>query len=131
MTFIDDFSKKVFCYFLSGKHEVYDRFVELKNLIENQTERKIKIFRTDNGTEYIPIRIDKLFKNAGIEHQLTAPYTPEQNGVAERYNRTIVEKARCLLHDAGLSKTFWAEAVNMAVYIINRSVNANSGKSTP
>lgn len=131
LTFIDDHSRKVFCYFLKYKSEVYDRFTEFKNKVENQTERKIKYFRTDNGTEYTSTKFDTLFKNAGIQHQLTTPYTPQQNDIAERYNRTIIERAKCLLFDAKLSKTFWAEAVNMAVYLINRTVNANSGRATP
>lgn len=131
LTFIDDHSRKVFCYFLKHKSETYDCFTEFKNKVENHTERKIKYFRTDNGTEYTSTKFETLFKNAGIQHQLTTPYTPQQNGIAERYNRTIIERAKCLLFDAKLAKTFWAEAVNMAVYLVNRTVNANSGKATP
>lgn len=125
MTFIDDHSKKAFVYFLKYKSEAYDKFVEFKNYVETQTERKIKILRTDNGTEYINHQFDRSFKLAGIEHQLTAPYTPQQNGVAERFNRTMIERAKCLLFDAKLPKTFWAEAVNMATYLINRTINTN------
>lgn len=131
LTFIDDFSRKVFCYFLKNKSDAFERFVELKNFVENQTERKIKALRTDNGTEYLSTRFEQMLKNSGIQHQLTTPYTPEQNGVAERYNRTIIERAKCLLYDASLTKTYWAEAVNMAVYLINRTINANSTNRTP
>lgn len=108
LTFIDDHSRKIFSYFLRNKSDVYDTFLQFKNFVENQTERKIKILRTDNGGEYLPEKFDALIKKAGIQHQLTAPYTPQQNGVAERYNRTIVERAKCLLHDADLPKTYWA-----------------------
>lgn len=131
LNFIDDFSRKNFPYFLKGKDGVYDATVKFKNFVENQTGKRIKKFRSDNGTEYDNDRFTKLFDAAGIEHQFTVPYTPQQNGVAERYNRTIVERAKCLLHDANLPKSYWAEAVNMAVHLINRSVNANSGNKTP
>ncbi|KMQ90788.1 cysteine-rich rlk receptor-like protein kinase 8 protein [Lasius niger] len=67
----------------------------------------------------------------GIQHQHSVPYTPEQNGVAERANRTIVERAKCMLFDAGLEKPYWAEAVNMAVYIINRSASSVLNNQTP
>lgn len=125
LTFIDDFSKRAFVYFLKSKSEAFETFLEFKNYVENQAECKIKIVRTDNGTEYVNNRFESLFKSAGIKHQLTAPYTPQQNGVAERFNRTVIEKAKCLLFDAKLSKTYWAEAVNMATYLINRTINSS------
>lgn len=128
LTFVDDFTKKVFAYFLKSKGDVLDKFIEFKVLIEKQSERKIKVFRTDNGTEYVNNEFEKFCKTNGIIHQMTNVYTPQQNGVAERVNRTIVEKAKCLLFDAGLSKCYWAEAVNMAVYIINRTVSSAHGK---
>jgi len=119
LTFIDDFSNKVFVYFLKAKSEVFDKFKEFKNLIENQTNRKIKKLRTDNGTEYTSKDFENACKKAGIVHQLSCPYTPQQNGTAERMNRTLVEKARCLLLDAGLPKSYWAEATNMSAFILN------------
>lgn len=128
LTFVDDFSRKVFVYFLKSKSETIDKFIEFKALVENQMNRKIKVFRTDNGTEYLSNEFVKFFKLSGIHHQLTAPYTPQQNGLAERMNRTIVERARCLLFDAELPTQYWAEASNMAVYLINRSVCASHGK---
>lgn len=70
-----------------------EKFEDFKNLVENQRETKIKTLRTDNGTEYCNSSLLSLLKKSGIQHQLTCPYTPEHNGVAERMNRTIVEKA--------------------------------------
>lgn len=131
LTFIDDFSKKVFCYFLRQKSDAFERFIEFKAMVENQTGKRIKIIRSDKGTEYIPEKFNKYLAKEGIQHQLTCPYTAQQNGVTERYNRTIVERARCLLHDAGLPKIYWAEAMNMAVYLINRSVCATCTNKTP
>lgn len=108
LTFINDFCRKIFCYFLNRKEEVFGKFVEFKALVENQMGCKIKAFRTDNGTEYINGRFEKFFAENGIIHQKTTPYSPQQNGVAERFNRTLTEKARFLLYDAGLPKSYWA-----------------------
>uniref|UniRef100_A0A2N9HJ44 Integrase catalytic domain-containing protein n=1 Tax=Fagus sylvatica TaxID=28930 RepID=A0A2N9HJ44_FAGSY len=84
-------------------------------------ERKIKCLRTDNGTEYRDGDFLKFCEEHGIKRHFTVRKTPQQNGVAERLNRTITETARCLRLNAELPKIFWAEAVDMACYIINRS----------
>lgn len=129
LTFIDDFSRKVFVYFLKSKAEVLDTFIRFKVFVENQMEAKIKVFRTDNGKEYLSAQFDKFCQVNGMQHQLTCPYSPQQNGVAERMNRTLVEKARCLLFDADLPICYWAEAINMAAYLKNISVCASHGKT--
>lgn len=131
LTFVDDFSKKLFIYFLKNKSDVFESFVEFKAYVENQTEKKIKIFRTDNGLEYLSKEFTKFCKSNGIQHQRTCIHTPQQNGVAERMNRTIEEKARCMLFDAKLEKPYWAEACNMAAYLINRSVCSTWKNKTP
>lgn len=81
----------------------------------------MKVLRTDNGTEYVNKGLEEFLKKEGVKHQTTVPYIPQQNGLAERLNRTIVERARTMLVDAELEKPFWAEAVSAAVYLINRS----------
>lgn len=129
--FEDDYSRMVFVYFLKTKDEVIDRFKEFKNIAENQTNCKIKNFRSDNGGEFCNEAFRKFLLENGIVHQTTTPYTPEQNGMLERMNRTVVEKARCLLFDANLEKKFWAEAVNSAVYLRNRSNAAGLRDKTP
>lgn len=111
----DDYTKMSFVYFLKTKDGVYLSFAEFKSLVENQTEKKIKILRSDNGAEFCNKEFEKFLQTNGIIHQTSSPYTPEQNESAERMIRTIVEKARCLLFDAALDKKFWAEAVNTAV----------------
>ena len=78
------------------------------------------MLRSDNCTEYKLDKFQKFCKDAGIEHQFTITYTPQQNGVSERKNRTIMEMARCLLFEKGLPKKFWVEAVNTVVYLLNR-----------
>jgi len=78
------------------------------------------VIRLDNGTKYTLEKFNKLCEKEGIEHQLTTPYTPLQNGFVESKNRTIMEMTRCLLHDKGLPKNLWAEAANTVVFLLNR-----------
>lgn len=128
LTFIDDFSRKVFTFFLRSKSDATDAFIEFVNLVENQTDKKIKTVRSDNGGEYINEKWNKFCKQKGIRHEKTVPHTPQQNGVAERMNRTLIEKAKSLLFDSKLPKCFWAEAVHHAGYLTNRSLTSSTGK---
>jgi hypothetical protein len=121
MSFIDDYSRKVWVYFLKNKSDAFATFKKWKAEVENQTGRKLKCLRTDNGTKYRDDEFLKFCEEHGIKRHFTVRKTPQQNGVAERLNRTITETARCLRLNARLPKVFWAEAVNMACYIINRS----------
>lgn len=131
MIFEDDFSRMVFLYFLKHKSEAFEKFKEFKSLVENQTGEKIKIIRTDNGGEYVSNYFENFCKANGLIHQLTAPHTPQQNVIVARMNRTIIEKARCLLFDADLSKRAWAEACNMAAYIRNRTPSSSIAFKAP
>jgi len=131
MTLIDDYSRWCQVYFLKSKDEAPDKFVEFKRLVENQTGLKIKAFHTDNGKEFCNSIMDRVLKESDIQRRLTVPYTPEQNGVAERKNRTLVETARCLLKQSGLPITFWAEAVNTVNYIQNRCIIKALNGQTP
>lgn len=131
LTFIDDYSRKVFVYFLKTKNEVIDKFIEFKALVENQTDRKIKCIRSDNGGEFCNNAFKSILKKSGIEHQTTVPKTPQQNGVSERYNRTIMEKVRSMIDEANSDSRLWAEAVNTAVYLINRSPTKKLNNVTP
>ena len=89
-------------------------------MIENQSGCTIQMLRSDNGKEYTSNKFNQFCEEAGIEHQLTSPYTPQQNGVNERKNITIVEMTRCLMHEKGLPKEYWAEAINIVVFLLNR-----------
>ena len=131
LTFVDDFSRYTWVYFLESKDEVYDKFREWKVLAENQTGQRLKVFRSDNGGEYKSNAFEHYLKSEGIIHETTIPHTPEQNGVSERMNRTLVEAARSMLHDAKLEKRFWAEAVSTAVYTRNRSPTSAVTGQTP
>lgn len=99
--------------------------------VENQSEQKTKIFRTDNSGEYCNDRLKKFLKNRGIKHELTVPYTPQQNGVAERYIRSIMEKVMSMLVESDSQKQMWAEAANTAVYLLNRSPTKKIKDATP
>ena len=121
ISFIDDYSRKVWVYFLKHKDEAFGAFVEWSTMVETQAERKIKILRTDNGLEFCNQQFFEYCKEKGIVRHRTVAYTPQQNGVAERMNRTIMEKVRSMLSDSGLPKTFWAEVTNTAVTLINKT----------
>ncbi|WVY93468.1 hypothetical protein V8G54_032556 [Vigna mungo] len=121
VTFIDDHSRKVWVYFLKHKSEVFKAFKIWKAMVENETGLKIKKLRSDNGGEYVDTRFKKFCHEHGIRMERTVPGTPQHNGVAERMNRSLTERARSMRVQSGLPKQFWAEAVNTAAYLINRS----------
>lgn len=123
LTFVDDYSRFVTGYFLKKKSEVADKFIHYKSQVENQWGEKIKCVRSDNGTEFVNKRFDDVCNTSGIVHQRTAPYSPQQNGLAERMNRTIMEMARCMMQHKCVEPRWWGEACNTAIYIINRITN--------
>ena len=121
VTFVDDHTRHVWVYILKRKGEVFQRFQEWKALVEKSSGRKVKTLRSDNGGEYISTEFTSYLTKEGIKHELTIPHTPQQNGVAERLNRTLVEGVRTMLADSKLPHRFWAEAISTAVYLRNRS----------
>lgn len=120
VTFIDDYSRKVWVYILMFKEECFERFKEYKALVETQSEHKIKVLRSDNRREFISKAFEDFLKAHEIEKQTSTPYTLQQNGVAERLNCTIVEMARSMIYEQHMKLEFWAEAVVNAVYVRNR-----------
>lgn len=131
LVLVDDYSRRTFVYMLKHKNETFDRFCSFKSFVENQTGFKIKTFRSDNGTEFCSNQFKRFFERHGIEHQTSVPYTPQQNGLAERTIRTLTEKARCMLQDANLHKRYWAEALNTAAYIKNRTASVVLQNKSP
>ena len=120
VSFIDDYSRKVWVTVLKTKDQVLSAFKEFQARVERETGRKLKVVRADNGGEYRG-PFESYCKGQGIKLEKTVPKTPQLNGVAERMNRTIEERIRCMLSHAKLSKSFWAEALVTAVYLINLS----------
>jgi len=122
ITFTDDKTRMTFGYFMRTKNEALEKFKIFKNLVENQQSgKRIKRLRSDNGGEYMSKSFRQLLNDHGIIHETTAPYHPEQNGVSERANRTIVERAKSMLHASKLGLEFWAEATATTIYLKNRS----------
>lgn len=118
LTFIDGYIRMTFIYFLKNKSNCFEKLVHFKSLVENQIDYKIKMLRSSNGGEYISNEFHDFFSNVGIKCQLSISYTPQQNGVAKRKNRSIMDMASCMLGD--LPKNLWVEAINIAIYILNR-----------
>ena len=120
VTFIDDYTRCCAVYFMKHKSEVLDKFKEFEVTTTNDAGRAIGTLRTDNGGEYLSSAFQNYLKEKGIRHELTVPHSPQQNGVSERMNRTLVESARSMIAHAGLSNIFWAEAISAAAYVRNR-----------
>lgn len=131
MTIIDDYSRYMTVYFLKNKSEALEKFKEFKMEAEKQTGQKVKSMRSDNGKEYVNSAFSQFLVENGIVHQKSCPYTPQQNGVAERVNRTLTEMARCMLDQSKSKQYLWAEAVNTATYIRNRSPTKVLDGKTP
>jgi len=131
VTFIDDYSRYTEVTMLHKRSDVLKAFKNYKRRVENQTGQRIKKLRTDNGREYLSNEFKKFLEDEGIARQLSVEYTPQQNGVAERANRTIVEMARCMLQQSRLPQSLWAEAVNTATFIRNRSPTKCLDDKTP
>lgn len=131
LLFTDDYSRMSWIYFLKFKSETFENFKKFKALVENQSGSRIKAFRTDRGGEFLSNDFTAFCDEHGIRRELTAPYTPEQNGVAERKNRTVVEMARSLLKAKNLPNQFWGEAAATAVYLLNISPTKAVLNQTP
>lgn len=117
VTFIDDYSKYCHVYLLHSKDEVLEKFITFKTEVENQCGKTIKRLRSNRGGEYY---FPDYCESVGIIHEKTAPYTPQQNGVAEWKNRTLTEMVNAMLSNSGLGTGLWGEAILTAAYILNR-----------
>ena len=118
-SFINDFSRCCSVCFIRNKSEVFEKFKEFEALVTNDCNQRICVLWSDNDGEYVSEEFEAYLKLKGIRHELTVPHTPEQNGVAERMNRTLMESARCMISHAGLPDSYWAEAVATADYTTN------------
>lgn len=130
LTLIDDHTRYSHIYLIKHKSDVREKMIEFVNMMKTQHGIVPKVIRSDRGGEYMDNELQKYFKANGMKTQLTVPKTPEQNGIAERKNRTLIEMTRCMLASSGLHKQFWGEAVTTANHIINRLPTKNVD-STP
>ena len=121
LLFKDDFSHFRTVYFLQQKSEVTKYFGQFLQSVRNKTGHNSDILRSDNGLEFLNKSMEEILQKEGIRHQRSAPYSPQQNGRAERDMRTIVEAGRALIFSCHIGLKFWAEAVSTAVYVLNRT----------
>ena len=132
ITFTDDRSKYTSEYVMKKRSEALGCFKKYLAMAETQTGKKLKAFRFDNAGEYTSGEFNDFLASKGIVQDPTVPYSPHQNGVAERLNRTLVELVRSMLHHKSLPKHFWAEALAVAVYVRNRVTSRGlPGNTTP
>jgi transposase InsO family protein len=131
LTFIDDFYRCTWVYFLKLKSEVFDKFLAYKALVEKKFGHQIQRLRTDNGGKYVINNFTSYCTTQGIQMQHTIPYTPQQNYVVERNNHTLKEMANCMIQSKGLSLKYWAEAINCENYIVNHTPTKALKNITP
>ena len=131
LTFINDYSRYCWMYFLKKKSKVFETFKIVKSLAENTLKKNIKAHRSYNGGEYIKREFQHLCASAGIQMQHSVPYTPHQNGVAKRKNKSLKEMATCLIEARNMPPYMRDEAVNCASYIHNRVPHKLVIGSTP
>ncbi|GJW37473.1 putative ribonuclease H-like domain-containing protein [Tanacetum coccineum] len=127
----DDYSRFTWVFFLATKDETSGILKSFITRIENLVDHKVKVIRCDNGTEFKNREMNQFCEMKGILRQFSVARTPQQNGVAERRNRTLIEAARTMLADSKLPTTFWAEAVNTACYVQNRVLVVKPHNKTP
>ena len=131
LVIVDDFSRYTWISFLAHKDETFDAFKRFYKKVTNLKNLSIISIRSDHGTEFENHNFDEFCNEHGINHNFSAPRTPQQNGVVERKNRTLEEMARTMLCEGNLPKYFWAEAVSTACYILNRVLIRSILKKTP
>jgi hypothetical protein len=131
LIFIDDYSRYSWLYFLKTKDETLEAFKHFKRLVENQAQQKLACLRIDRGGEYVSHAFNSFCATEGVQRQFIAAGTPQQNGIAERKNRHLLETVRMLLFDAKLPSYLWEEAARTANYLTNRMPTIALLKTTP
>lgn len=129
MSIVDDYSRKCTVFPLKSKSDVFNTYLRFHNRAERFLGRKIKCVRTDGGLEFVNREFGKLFDELGVRHERTNIYTPQQNGVAERYNSTCLNAIRAMLRSAEFPNRFWSEAILCFNYVQNRTVHKNFSKT--
>jgi hypothetical protein len=120
LVIVDDYSRFTWVFFLQEKSQTQDTLKGFLRWAQNEFGLRIKKIRSDNGTEFKNSQIEGFLEEEGIKHEFSSPYTPQQNGVVERKNRTLLDMARTMLDEYKTLDQFWAEVINTACYSINR-----------
>jgi transposase InsO family protein len=120
LVIVDDFSRFTWVLFLQDKSKTQGTLKRFLRRAQNEFELKVKKIRSDNGSEFKNLQVEEFLEEEGIKHEFSALYTPQQNGVVERKNRTLIDMARTMLGEFKTPERFWSEAVNTACHAINR-----------
>jgi transposase InsO family protein len=128
---VDDFSRYMWIVLIRSKDEAFEAFLKVKAATEMELKLQVRSLRTDRGGEFTSREFNDYCEEKGIKRFLTAPYSPQQNGVVERRNQTVVAMARSLLKSKNLPNSFWGEAVTTAVYLLNRAPTKSVPDKTP
>jgi hypothetical protein len=132
MLLVDDYTRMTASLiFLKKKSEAFKKFKTYKEMVETETELKIKCLRSDNGGEFTSKEFMEFCSEHGIKRKFSVARTPQQNGVVERKNKTVQEMARTMLMDSKLTNVFWVQAVHTTVHIQNRGMLRNNSDKTP
>lgn len=129
--FKDEFSNYRHIYFIEKKDEVHQQLRIYVNALQNETNKKVRTLVSDRGSELTSRRTQEFLLENGISHEVSAPFTPQQNGLIERDNRTVIEAMRTMLFHRNLPDRLWNEAAGAAVYLLNRVCNKNTANATP
>ena len=121
VTFIDECTRMTWISLLSNKGDVSSVFQELYKMVSTQYQCKIRVLQSDNGGEYLNSTLKSFCFEHGIRHQTSCAGTPQQNGLAERKNRQLLEVIRASLFDMNVPREYWGEVVKSAAYLINRT----------
>jgi transposase InsO family protein len=119
LVIVDDFSRFTWVLVLQDKSETQGTLKCFLRRAQNEFELKVKKIRSDNGSKFKNLQVEEYLEEEGIKHEFFAPYTPQQNGVVERKNRTLIDMARTMLGEYKTPERFWSEAVNTAYHAIN------------
>jgi len=131
VTFIDEFTRKLWIYLLPKKSEVFSVFKKFRLLVQNESDEVISKLRTDGGGEYTSTEFNDFCSSNHINHEVTAPYTPQHNGISDRKNRTLVNMIRSMLKQKLMPHYLWGEAAATAAYLIYRSLTKKLQDKTP
>jgi len=123
MTFIDGHSRYIKVELLKTKDEAVEKLMALIECAEVETGERVNYFQSNGGSEYFSGRFAKYLKSKGIHHELTNPDTPQENGIAECANHTLVHTARMMLFESSLPRSFWGYAILYTAHILNRVIN--------
>jgi hypothetical protein len=119
LVIMDDYSRFTLVFFLQEKSQTQETLKGFLRRAQNEFGLRIKNIRSDNGTEFKSSQIEGFLEDEGIKHEFSSPYTPQENGVVERKNRTLLDMAMTMLDEYKTPDRFWAEAINTACYSIN------------